>query len=198
MTVKRSGGTRQQILDKAMDLASLEGLEGLSIGRLAAAIGMSKSGVIGHFTSKQDLQLETVEAARARFEARVLGSGQAEPGLERVRALVESWIAYVEGDDFAGGCFFWAASAEFDGRPGLVRDRLAALTAQWLDSLSAESRLAQRTGEIDSGVDPEQLAFELHAFVQEANWSYQLLGRRDAFSRARAAVAERLARAAPH
>jgi len=179
-----------------MDLASVEGLEGLSIGRLASALGMSKSGVIGHFASKQDLQLSTVESARERFEAEVMAGVEAEPGLARLEALVESWIAHVEGEAFAGGCFFWAASAEFDGRPGAVRDRIAELTRSWLDQISAEARLAQRLGELRPDEDPAQVAFELHAFVQEANWANQLLEAPDAFARARAAVAGRLARAA--
>jgi AcrR family transcriptional regulator len=180
-----------------MDLASLEGLEGLSIGRLAQALGMSKSGVIGHFASKQALQLETVEAARALFETRVLEPVSTESGLARLRDLVESWIAYVESGAFSGGCFFWAASAEFDGRPGPVRERIASLTAHWLDELARESGRAVERGELAPATDPAQLAFELHAFVQEANWAYQLLGRSDAFARARRAVAARLETAEP-
>ncbi len=188
--------TRRTILDHAMDLASLEGLEGLTIGGLAKKIGMSKSGVAGHFASKQALQLETVAAARARFEAAVLRGAVAEPGLARLEELVGRWIDYVAGDHFSGGCFFWAASAEFDGRPGAVRDEIAALTREWLFVLRDEARLAQRLGEIESGIEPLQLAFELHAFVQEANWAYQLLEMDDAFERARRAVATRLSTAA--
>jgi AcrR family transcriptional regulator len=196
MPSRRSRPTREVILETAMDLASVEGLEGVSIGRLADALGMSKSGVIGHFASKEDLQLATIEAARGTFETEVLGRLDAEPGLARLRSMAECWIDYVEGEHFSGGCFFWAASAEFDGRPGTVRDRLAELTASWLDAIQAEARLAQRLGEISAGEDPAQLAFELHAYVQEANWAYQLLEREDAFRRARRAVDERLGRAA--
>jgi len=195
MAQTRSNDTRRVILEKAMDLASVEGLEGVSIGRLAESLGMSKSGVIGHFASKQDLQLATVDAARRTFEAEVLAGLDAEPGIERLRAMAESWIRYVEGAHFSGGCFFWAASAEFDGRPGEVRDRLAELTGTWLDAIGAEARLAQRLGEIADAEDPAQLAFELHAYVQEANWSFQLLRREDAFTRARRAVSDRIERA---
>jgi AcrR family transcriptional regulator len=196
MPNKRSSDTRQLILDRAMDLASVEGLEGVSIGRLADALGMSKSGVIGHFSSKEDLQLATVDAARRLFEAEVLRKIDAEPGIEQLRAMTESWIRYIEGGHFSGGCFFWAASAEFDGRPGSVRDLLAELTGSWLDAIQSEARLAQRLGEIGEGEDPEQLAFELHAYVQEANWSFQLLRREDAFMRARRAISDRITRAA--
>lgn len=187
--------TRQAILETAMDLASREGLEGLTIGGLAKQVGMSKSGVAGHFASKQALQLDTVAAARARFEQAVLAPSPAEPGLERLETLLMRWIDYVAGDHFSGGCFFWAASAEFDGRPGPVRDQIAALTREWLHALRDETRLAQRLGEIDDGLDPLQLAFELHAYVQEANWAYQLLEMEEAFERARRAVRERLAAA---
>jgi len=200
MPRRRSPDTRRLILDRATDLASVEGLEGLSIGRLAEALEMSKSGVIGHFSSKEDLQLQTVEAARALFEAAVIdsqASRRAEHGRERLAALVESWIAYVASEVFAGGCFFWAASAEFDGRPGAVRDRVRALTQRWLETLEAEVRLAQRLGEVSDDEEPAQLAFELHAFVQEANWARQLLDRTDAFDRARRAVERRIAAAAP-
>jgi len=196
MPRKRSSDTRQLILNRAMDLASVEGLEGVSIAGIADALDMSKSGVIGHFKSKEDLQLATVGAARRLFESEVLGSIDAEPGIARLQAMGESWIRYVEGGHFAGGCFFWAASAEFDGRPGAVRDLLAELTGSWLDAIQNEARLAQRLGEIGRGEDPEQLAFELHAYVQEANWSFQLLRRQDAFLRARRAVSDRIERAA--
>lgn len=195
MPNRRARPTREVILETAMDLASVEGLEGVSIGRLADALGMSKSGVIGHFASKQDLQLATIEAARRTFESEVLARLDAEPGIARLRAMAECWIAYVEGEHFSGGCFFWATSAEFDGRPGPVRDRLAELTAHWLDAIQAEAHLAQRLGEIAAEEDTAQLAFEIHAYVQEANWAYQLLEREDAFQRARRAVDVRLGHA---
>ncbi len=195
MQTATPGSTRQNILEKAMDLASVEGLEGLSIGRLAARLGMSKSGVIGHFASKEDLQLHTVDAARTRFEHAVLGPVEAEPGIEKLSALTHRWIDYVAGDHFSGGCFFWAASAEFDGRPGLVRDRIVESTRHWLNLLRDEARLAQRLGEISTDLDPMQIAFELHAFVQEANWAWQLLEQVDAFDRARTSVDACLSRA---
>jgi AcrR family transcriptional regulator len=196
MVVTKTGTTRRIILEMAMNMASVEGLEGLSIGRLAQRLGMSKSGVIGHFASKEDLQLHTVEAARTRFEQEVLGDIEAEPGIAMLSARINRWIDYVAGDHFSGGCFFWAASAEFDGRPGPVRDRIASLTEAWFHLLRDEVHLAKRLGEIREDIDPTQLAFELHAFVQEANWAWQLLSHRDAFDRARTAVESRLARAA--
>jgi len=192
---RSSGKTRDQILEAAMDLASVEGLEGLSIGRLARRVEMSKSGVIGHFKSKEDLQLETVRAAVGVFEAEVQAGVTAEPGLARLRVLLERWTRHVASGRFSGGCFFWAASAEFDGRPGRVRDAVARATLHWLEQIVAEVRLAIRLGEIRSDEDPEQLAFELHALVQEANWARQLLDRSDAFDRARRGIERRLGQA---
>lgn len=179
-----------------MNLASVEGLEGLSIGGLARRLGMSKSGVIGHFESKQDLQLQTVRAAAAVFEVEVLAPAATEaPGLPRLQALLGQWIDHVASGRFEGGCFFWAASADFDGRPGPVRDAVARATGGWLDGLADEIRLATRLGEIVADEDADQLAFELHALVQEANWARQLLDREDAFERARRGIETRLERA---
>jgi len=193
---RAQGRKRAEILDAAMDLASVEGLEGLSIGRLARRLAMSKSGVIGHFESKQDLQLETVRAAAAVFEDAVIVPGAEAPGMARLGGLLARWLDHVASGRFEGGCFFWAASAEFDGRPGPVRDAIARATAHWLELLEDEIRLAQRLGEIDAAEEPAQLAFELHAVVQEANWARQLLQRSDAFDLARRAIHTRLGQAA--
>ncbi|HYG79697.1 MAG TPA: TetR/AcrR family transcriptional regulator, partial [Pyrinomonadaceae bacterium] len=114
--------TRQAILEAAVHIASEEGLEGLTIGRLASELSMSKSGLFAHFGSKEELQLATVEAARAVFVREVVGPAfAAEKGLARLWKLCEVWLGYVEGEVFRGGCFFTAAAAEFDGRPGAVR-----------------------------------------------------------------------------
>ena len=180
-----------------MDTASVEGLEGLSIGGLARRLDMSKSGVIGHFASKEDLQLETVRAAERVFEEAVLSGLAAEPGLARLREMLGRWLDHVESGRFEGGCFFWAASAEFDGRPGPVRDAVAKATAHWLGEIEREVALAIRLGELAEGEAPEQLAFELHAMAQEANWARQLLDRADAFDRARRAIDRLLQAAAP-
>ncbi len=193
----RGERTRRQILDSAVDIASAEGLEGLTIGRLAREIEMSKSGLFAHFGSKEDLQLATVEAARVVFEEQVLsGLAAAAPGIERLTAMLEAWIAYVEGSHFRGGCFFAAAGAEFDGREGPVHDRLVVLIKFWYEALQQEAGEAVSLSQFKNDTDPAQLAFELHAFVQEANLSYQLFEEQAAFERARTAVRERLSRAA--
>lgn len=190
--------TRHEILKQAVDLASAEGLEGLTIGRLAKDLSMSKSGLFAHFGSKVDLQLATVETARDIFvETIVDPSSKIERGLARLTTMIELWVSYVEGSVFRGGCFFAAASAEFDGRPGPVRDQIAALTKTWVDLLEAETSEAQCRDELRADLDPRQLIFELHAFVQEANWAHQLLEDPQAFSLARTAIANRLEAATP-
>ena len=185
----RSEQTRRDILAKAVDLASVEGLEGLTIGRLADAISMSKSGLFAHFGSKEELQLAVVETAREVFAREVLsGPAEAEAGLARLAHLSFAWLGYVEKGHFRGGCFFAAVSSEVDDRPGRVRDRVVDLTMSWVESLEAEAAEAVAAGELEAGTDPDQLAFEVHAFVQEANWAFQLHGDAAAFRRAGRAI----------
>lgn len=185
--------TRQSILETAVNLASLQGLEGLTIGMLAEELQMSKSGLFAHFGSKEELQLATVDAASQRFIREVwVPAMKAERGLRRLRALCDSWLSYAEGRVFPGGCFFASASAEFDGRPGPVRDRIATLMKEWLDALSGAIERAQATGEVDQRIDAAQVAFELHALMSGANWSFQLLRDEKAFDRARVAITQRI------
>ena len=173
-----------------MDIASAEGLEGLSIGRLATELGMSKTGIFAHFGSKQQLQLATVDAAKQVFLEQVVQPSLAHSrGIPRLRAMLENWIGYVERIVFRGGCFFAAASAEFDSRPGPVRDEIASLTKAWLIALQDEFAFARSTKQVNADVDPGQVAFELHAYVQEANWAFKLFNDKSAFSHARQAIA---------
>jgi AcrR family transcriptional regulator len=177
--------TREAILARAVDLASTDGLEGLTIGRLASDLGMSKSGLFGHFGSKEELQLATVAVAAERFIAEVIAPlADRDPGVARLHALCDAYIGYLEREVFPGGCFLAAAATEFDARPGPVRDAIRDLVAAWRGALEREGRAA--------GVeDPGQLAFELHAIAQGANLNFQLFGERKAFRRARVAF-ERL------
>ncbi len=178
--------TREAIVDRAVDLASVEGLEGLTIGRLSAEIGMSKSGLFRHFGSKQELQLATVAAAVARFVRDVLEPALEEPaGMVRLRALCELYLDHLERQVFSGGCFWAATATEFDDRPGPVRDAIRDALAAWVALLAREARAA--------GLDqPDQLAFELQALVQGANTHYRLFRDAQAFARARTAVEHRL------
>jgi AcrR family transcriptional regulator len=192
----RATRTRAEILSVAVDLASAEGLEGLTIGRLAIESHMSKTGIFAHFGSKEQLQLATVGAATQIFLEQVVNPGLTSPrGLPRLNVMLESWLGYVERIVFRGGCFFAAASAEFDSRPGKVRDEIASLTKAWLMAIQAEIAFARKKKQIKSSVVSSQLAFELHAYVQEANWAFKLFDDKSAFLRARRAISDRLAEA---
>ncbi len=136
--------TRLAILDTAAALASEQGLESLSIGGLASRTGMSKSGLFAHFGSKEELQISTVRAAAAIFVQRVVREAEErhEPGIERLRAVLASWLDYMQRGTFAGGCFFAAAMVEMDGRPGPVRDCVAQQVTGWAGILAEYAREA--------------------------------------------------------
>src|SRR4030081_2511103 len=147
--VERGAKTRRQILDLAVDLASVEVLRGLSIGGLAARWGMSKSALFASFGSKEELQLATIEHASQIFINAVVRNAMMAPrGLPRLWALCDSWVDYAGRKVFRGGCFFAAASAECDSHPGPIRDRLAALMKDWLTTLEVAARKAQEAGHL--------------------------------------------------
>jgi AcrR family transcriptional regulator len=176
-----------------MQLASTGGLEDLSIAQLAGELGMSKSGLFAHFGSKEELQLSTIRAARRVFsDAAVTRALEVEPGLRRLRALLDAWFDYIGSETFVGGCLLMEAAAEFDNRPGPVRDLIAETMAMWMDLLVGQAAAGIELGELSSATDPEQLAWELHAFGLGLNWDRQLNESSDAVRRARAAVATRL------
>lgn len=183
---------RRTVLAAAADRASVEGLEGLTIGTLAAGVGMSKSGVAGLFASKADLQVATLQAAAERFQAEVIDGADAEPGVARLRQWLDRWLDHIAGA-YPGGCLFSSAATELDGRPGQARDVLAGVEARWIDVLASEARLAVRLGELPPSTDPQQLAFELFGALLAANFWAQLLGDAAAYDRARMAIDGRLA-----
>ena len=192
-TADAAPSTRDAILDRSVDLASVEGLEGLTIGRHATELEMSKSGLFRHCGSKQELQLATIERATAVLEREVIApAAAAEPGLARLRALIEGYLSYLERDVLPGGCFLTAAGFEFDGRPGPVRDAVAAASRDWREALEREAERARDRGELPADTDPAQLVFELGSYATRANAVYQLYGDRGAFARARAAIARSL------
>jgi AcrR family transcriptional regulator len=193
----RGDRTRRAILDEAVQIASAEGLEGLSIGRLAEALGVSKSGLFAHFGSKLDLQVETVRAAREMFVDEVLGAASADGGIDEVLSLTDAWLDYMEREVFRGGCFLLSASIEFDSRPGPVRDEIAGLMSEWLMALEAAIADAQDAGHVSPDTDAQQLAFELHSLCLGANSSFQLYHDNAAFDRARTAIRRRLAGTPP-
>lgn len=181
----KGAATRAAILERAVDLASAEGLEGLTIGRLAAELEMSKSGLFAHFGSKQELQLATVDAAAGRFRESVIEPALDSPdGAPRLRAMADSYLAHLDRDAYSGGCFWAATSAEYDDRHGPVRDAIAAALDAWLGELERQARVA-------GAAEPARFAFELYAAVMGANSRFRLSGDRRAFEYARAVV-ERL------
>ena len=189
--------SRQTILDAAARLATVEGLEGLSIGRLAEHIGMSKSGLYAHFGSKEELQLATVETAEQIFREDVIAPTEGiETPLARLEALCESFLGHVHREVFPGGCFFVSAATEFDTHPGPVREQVAEFLRIWIASLEDLAARAQKDGDLDPREDPAQLAFELDSFLLMANVGYVLNDDPAALDRARTAVRNRLERAA--
>jgi AcrR family transcriptional regulator len=182
-------GTRTAIVERALELGSLEGLEGLTIGRLAGDVGMSKSGLIRHFGSKEGLQLAALGAATELFQREIWEPvADDPPGLERLRAICEAWVSYLERDLLPGGCFLTAAASEFDGRGGPVREATRKAWARWLRVLANEVTAAVEAGELPADTDAEQVAFELNAIVMGLNNARQLHGDRGAPARARRAI----------
>ncbi|WP_245651917.1 TetR/AcrR family transcriptional regulator [Streptosporangium amethystogenes] len=189
----RGDQTRQRILDRAMAIASQDGLEGLSIGRLATDLGVSKSGLFSHFGSKEELQVAVVRAAEEVFTHEVVKPAlRTTPGLPRLVELCRGWLDYSERRVFPGGCFFYAAGAEFDARPGRIRDLLARARRDWLRLYEQTVRDAQQLGQLDTDVEPAQLAFELDALATAANSAALLLDDALAYQRSRAGIRTRL------
>ena len=191
--VERGNRTRRTVLRRAVDIASVEGLEALSVGRLAGELELSKSGVFALFGSKQELQLATVREASRIFVAEVLDpvAGTAE-GLARLEGLCEGWLRYSEQRVFPGGCFFYGVMAEFDAREGAVHDALVEAQRAWLAELERCAGQARARGELDPDTDPAQLAFEVVALMETANAMSLLHGEAMPYVRARRGIAARL------
>jgi AcrR family transcriptional regulator len=191
----RSDGerTRGAILRAAASLATVEGLEGLSIGHLAAAIGISKSGLYAHFGSKEELQLATVgEAERILAEEVIEPALAARPGLPALAAACEAFFSYVQRRVFPGGCFFAATSLEMGTRPGPVKDRLVAIQSDFTQLLRSFAAAAIERGELPPGEDPDRLAFELHAILLGADTKFVLYDDPAILDLGRAVVDQRL------
>jgi AcrR family transcriptional regulator len=188
-SVAEARQTRADILATGVRLASKEGLEGLTIGRLAAAMDMSKSGVLGHFGSKEELQLAVVDAAAEIFAREVADRARgAQPGLPKLLAMCRAWVSYLERRVFPGGCFFTAAATEFDDRPGRVRDAVAGLAAVWNRDLYRQIRTAAEAGDLPTDTDADQLVFEIEGVILALNHGLQLHRDMSAPARARRAL----------
>ncbi|MGD9570587.1 MAG: TetR/AcrR family transcriptional regulator [Thermoleophilia bacterium] len=195
---RRSDGerSRRAILLTAARLATVEGLDGLTIGRLATETGMSKSGLFAHFGSKEDLQLAVIDTAEEIFEEDVLAPATEATGLRRVELLCERFLSHVGRDVFPGGCFFASAMAELDTRPGRLRDRLVGVQKGWWDLIEGGVREAQAAGEADPDADAVQVTFEINAMLGEANGLYLVVRSEEPLDMARRGVADRLRRIA--
>jgi AcrR family transcriptional regulator len=191
----RSDGlrSRQTILRTAANLATVDGLEGITIGNLATHIGMSKSGLYAHFGSKEELQLATVDTASEIFAAEVIEPTEsiADP-LEQLRAIVDRFLSHLERRVFQGGCFFASVEIEFGTRPGSVQDKIKAAQQAWMEHLERLIREAQAAGSLDPAEDPAQLAFELDSYMLMGNTGFVLHDDPTHLERARAAIDRRL------
>jgi AcrR family transcriptional regulator len=180
--------TRDAILEHAIGVASQVGLEGLTIGRLADALDLSKSGLFAHFSSKEALQVETLDRAAQRFTEVVVRPAIAAPrGIRRLRALFERWLRWPLDVPQPGGCIFVQAAVELDDRPGPARDRLVALQREWLTTLARSAKGAVEQGELPAGTDPDQFAFELYGIMLSTHHAWRLMNDAHAMQRARRA-----------
>ncbi|KQX50913.1 MULTISPECIES: TetR/AcrR family transcriptional regulator [unclassified Streptomyces] len=191
--VERGNQTRRLVLGRTMDIASVEGLEGLSLGRIATELQLSKSGVFALFGSKEELQLATVRAAVAVFAERVVTPlADVPPGARRVRDLCRKWLAYSSERVFAGGCFFYAVSAEFDARTGPVHDAVARTRHDWTAYVEGALSEARAVGDLAGDLDVEQVAFEVIALMEAANAQSVLFGDPGVYARAERGITARL------
>ncbi|TDC74342.1 TetR/AcrR family transcriptional regulator [Streptomyces hainanensis] len=195
--VERGNQTRRLVLGRTMDIASVEGLEGLSIGRIATELGLSKSGVFALFGSKEELQLATVRAARAVFADRVARPAAAvPPGVGRIWRLCAAYLEYSRTRVFSGGCFFTTVAAEFGARSGPVRDAVAAARVEWCDHVTGIVEEARVAGALRADTNADQLAFEFMALLEMANADSALHRDDRSYDRAAAGVEARLRAAA--
>lgn len=176
--LRRSKGqsSRTTILLAAAKLATMKGLNGLSLNDLAAEVGMSKSGLYAHFKDKEELELATIETAATIFDSEVLQPAlRAQAGIERLKALVSSFLSHLDRRVFPGGCFFAAVAAELDTRPGRARDRVVEVLDQWLSLLRQCIIDAQDLGEIDPNAEVAQAVFEVEAMLMAANFLFVMM-----------------------
>jgi AcrR family transcriptional regulator len=186
--MRKGEQTRGTILDHAISAASEAGLEGLTIGRLADALDLSKSGLFAHFASKEALQVATLDRAAEKFVEAVIKPALAMPrGAPRLRALFERWLRWPDAVPQPGGCIFVQAAVELDDRPGPARDRLVSLQREFLATLAQAAKGAIAEGHLPRGTDPEQFAFELYGIMLSTHHSVRLLHDARAPQRARRA-----------
>ena len=176
--------TKSKILQKAAGLASICGLEDMSIGKLAKATGLSKSGLFAHFNSKENLQTQVVQWVAEMFTEQVMRPAFMKPrGIPRIRAIFENWKDWIEGDSLPGGCIMIASSTEFDDKPGAVRDEIVGMMSDLLQSLTRTARIAIEEGHFKADSDPKQFAFEFESLLHGYHLLQRLLKDPDARKR---------------
>ena len=181
--------TRAAILDEALKLVSRSGLDSVTIGTLAEATGMSKSGLFAHFGSREELLLRVLEHGQQEFLEVVVKPALEKPrGVPRLRAMFVNWLDWTESAELPGGCPMIGGATEFDDRPGPVRDRLAGGQRSWIDTLRRAVRQAIDEGQLRSDTDPEQIAFEMFGIALVVHHHRRLLGYQKARERALAAL----------
>jgi len=189
---RKGDATRAAIVEAALTVARREGLEGLTIGALAEALAMSKSGVFAHFGSREELQLAVLNEYAARFVDDVLRPAVAEPrGLPRLRALLENWLALL-GRELEQGCLLIAGASEYDDRPGALHDALVRIVTGWKRELLRAIELARSARHLEASVDPDQLVFEIYGLMLVTHQDARLLHSKDSLKRARTALARLL------
>jgi len=189
--------TKAVIVEAALGLASQIGLEGLSIGALAEITGMSKSGVFAHFGSREELQISVVREYHARFEREIFYPALAiERGLPRLQALFDRWMVRTS-TEIDSGCIYISGAVEFDDRTGPVRDALVTSVSSWQDALRRAVELAQKEKHLQSGLDPQQIAFEIHGLILALHYEARFLRRTGAMQRAREGFARLIERYQP-
>jgi len=187
--------TRAAVTETAVDRASVEGLEGLTLGALAGEMEMRKSSVFSLFGSKEELQRATLDAAVDQFTDEVWGPvADEQAGLPRLLAICDSWLDYHRRESLPGGCFLTTATIEYDARPGPLRDQVAQTMKRWLGLLEREAATAIDAGELPSGIDPADIAFELNALAAAASYGFQLNRDPKVFDRARRSMRRALGR----
>ena len=194
-TTTKGERTRAAILDAALRIVSKAGLDGLTIGTLADATGMSKSGLFAHFGSREELLLAVLAHGQAEFTEVVFQPAMAKPrGLPRLKAMFINWLDWTESAELPGGCPMIGGATEFDDKPGPVRDMLAGGQRTWIETLKRTVRQAVEEGQLPAGTDPEQIAFEMFGIALVVHHHRRLLGYPKARARALAALEKLLSR----
>ena len=199
MTQTKGERTRATILDQALRIVSRAGLDGLTIGTLAEATGLSKSGLFAHFGSREELLLAVLAHGQDEFTAVVFKPAMDHPrGIPRLRAMFVNWLDWTESAELPGGCPMIGGATEFDDKPGPIRDMLAAGQRTWIETLKRGVRQGIEEGQLIADTDPEQIAFEMLGIVLASHNHRRLLGDKETRKRALTAFAELISRhAAP-